>query len=212
MPQSFTIGLSPWQSRQAAMLYHYASLGQLMRLHAVVAQMLEGAVNSLLDRAATQQRGALLRSPQWGNRNTSENWASYGWLFLEQLQTSLAKDISMRAFDKYKVTSVNECLRGAEQYSMQWATEAEEEQYRQATGLINSIAGPIDQTVYHRPNPQWSDYAFYGYFEAFRSDCPRIPKFRIRNDLFGVTGQIPPRTGVDIHHRKVLSKTASALQ
>lgn len=85
--------LTPWQSRQAAMLYHYASLDHLKRLHAVVTQMIEGVLNPLLDRAAIQQRDPLLRNSQWGDRNTSENWSNYGWPFLKELQTSLAKDL-----------------------------------------------------------------------------------------------------------------------
>lgn len=180
------------------MLYHYASLDQLKRVYAVVTHMIEGVVNPLLDTAAVQQRDSLLRNSRWGDRNTSENWSNYGWPFLKDMQASLAKNIARRAFDIYDITHVGEYLRGAEQYSMQWATEAEEEQYRQAAELINSIATPIDKTLYPRAKPQWNDFAFYVRFNAFKTDCPSIPKFRVRTDLLGVTGQIPPRTGVYI--------------
>jgi hypothetical protein len=192
------VNISPWQSRQAAMLYHYASLDYLKKLFRVVTHLIEGVADPLLAVAANQQRDSLLKNSIWGGRNTSENWANYAWPFLKEMQTSLAKNIALRAFDQYKVTEVSECLRGAEQFSMQWATEAEEKQYLQTVELVNSYAGPIDKTLYPRVKPRWSDFGFYSCFAGFKAECPRIPKFRVRSDLTAETGRVPPRTGVYI--------------
>jgi hypothetical protein len=112
------------------------------------------------------------------------------------LQASLAKDIAMRAFGKYEITAVNECLRGADQFSMQWATEEEEKQYVQAIALINWYSSRIDKTMFPQRVPRWNDFRFASVFGSFKASSPRIPKFHIRTDLVGQTGKMPPRTGV----------------
>jgi hypothetical protein len=189
---------SPWHARQAAMLYEYASLNYLKKLHKVVTQLIDGVVDPLLTISASQGRDALLKNGQWETRNTSENWANNAWPFLKELQGSLAKDIAMRAFDQYKITATSECLRGAEQFSMQWATADEEKEYERAVALVNSFASNIDYTLFPQREPRWSDYDFFYAYAGFKAESPRIPKFRIRTDLIGETGGVPPRTGVYI--------------
>lgn len=180
------------------MLYEYASIGYLKKLHLVVSQLIDGVVDPLLVVAAAEGRDALLTSRQWGIRDTSGNWANNAWPLLKDLQASLSKDIAMRAFDQYKQTATNDKLRGAEQFSTNWLTPEEEREYEAALALINHYASSIDDTLDPQPIPRWDDYNFAYKFSGFAKENPRIPKFRIRTDLVGQTGQVPPRTGVYI--------------
>jgi len=180
------------------MLYKYSSLEYLKRLHAVVSQAIDGVIDPLLNTAHTQNRDQLLLSEQWGTRNTSQNWADNAWPMLKDLQASIAKDIAMRAFDKYKMTATDEKLRGTEQFSMQWLTADEERQYNQTVSVINKVASNIDDTFSPEPLPRWTDSGFAYSFPSFKNESPMIPKFRVRKDIIGETGKMPPRTGVYI--------------
>lgn len=180
------------------MLYQYTSLDYLKRLHSAITLAIDGVIDPLLDTAAAQERDNLLVSKQWGTRNTSQNWADNAWPFLKDLQASIAKDIAMRAFDKYKVTATDEKLRGAEQFSMQWLTAEEERQYEEVVARINKLASKIDDTFSPEPLPRWDDFGFAYSFQEFKTESPTIPKFRIRSDIVGETGKAPPRTGVYI--------------
>jgi hypothetical protein len=191
-----TIELTPWQARQAAMLYQYASLDHLKGLHHAVTQLIDGVVGPMLDLAEAQGRDAILTDPRWGTRDTAENWANNAWPYLKDLQASLAKTIAMRAFDKFNVTWVSSNLRGVEQSSTQWMSPEEEERYEAVAQLISFYADPIDKTVDPSPKPHWDDFDFAYYFASFAAGSPRIPRFRMRPDLAAATGQAPPRTGV----------------
>lgn len=187
--------LSVWQARQAAMLYYYSSLDYLKQLHALITRFESGVADPLLTLAETQDRDAVLSNAQWGERNTSENWANNAWPMLKDLQVELAKDIALRKFNKYKITSVNDCLKGIEQYSMNWTTEQEEREFRRVLSTISAHARRIDSTLDERA-PHWDDYGFSYELPSFVIECPRIGRFQIRSDLIGQTGQLPPRTGV----------------
>lgn len=178
------------------MLYKYTSLAYLKQLHTVVTQAIDGVIDPLLDFATAQGRDKVLVSPQWGTRNTSQNWANNAWPMLKDLQASIAKDIAMRAFGNYKVTATDEKLRGAEQFSMQWLTAEEESQYNQAIAVINRYSSKIDRTFSPEPLPRWNDFIFSRCFAEFKIESPLVQKFRIRDDIAVKTGNAAPRTGV----------------
>lgn len=191
-----SLQLSPWQRRQAAMLYRYSSLDYLRRLHQLVSHLIDGVADPLITLAQAQGRDAVVSDAKWGGRYTSENWANNAWPILKELQAELSKDIALRSFDKYKKTSVDECLRGAEQFSMLWSTPEEERQYQLAVQAVNNIATRIDNTVDPQSSPRWSDYSLATIFPSFIEESPKIPEFRVREDLKCRTGSMPPRTGV----------------
>ena len=189
--------LTAWQARQAAMLYHYSSLDYLKKLHQLVHNFATGVVDPLLTLAQQQGRDSVITDSRWGTRNTSDNWANNAWPILKDLDARLAKDIAFRSFEKYKTTAVNECLRGIEQFSTNWATEEEEREFQNIVSKINLYASRIDSTFEPR-TPHWDDYAFAYEFPSFVVESPRIPEFKIRTDLTAQSGQLPPRTGVYI--------------
>jgi hypothetical protein len=196
-PNTNTPNMTSWQAIQAAMLYQFASTDYLKNLHTIVTSLIDGVVDPLLELAKVQGRDLVIENDRWGKRDTSENWANNAWPHLKDLQLSLARDIARRAFGEYEKTAVNECLRAAEQFSMLWATDDEEDRYRAAVQLINHHAGRIDKTLATRAN-EWNDFRFMTTYPAFRREFQLVPVVQIRTDISGVTGQVPPRTGVYI--------------
>jgi hypothetical protein len=190
--------LTDWQKKQAAMLYHYASLDYIKNLHRMVTSLINGIVDPLLLLAKNQSRDSVLINPRWGTRDTSENWSNNAWPFLKEYQVSLAKDIANRAFDKYEITGTNDCFRGLSEYSMRWATVEEEEAFDNIVRAISSYAIKIDTTLDDYQDSRWVDSSFVKYYNQFRNDNPQVPKFRVRTDVVGESGKTPPRTGVYI--------------
>lgn len=191
-----TFTLSAWHKTQSAMLYHFASLDYLKGLHRMVSQFMDGVVDPLLDLAKAQNRDSVLVDANWGMRDTSQNWANNAWPFLRDYRESLAKDIAGRAFEHYKITGTNQCLRGIDEYSMQWSTPEEEDRFNSVVRAIESYADKIDKTLSDAHHSRWSDYGFAYDYRDFAAQFPQIPKFRVRTDVQAESGKTPPRTGV----------------
>lgn len=104
--------LGPWQKKQAAMLYYYASGAYLKPLHAMVTNLIDNVADPMLDLAKSQGRDAQLISERWGKRHISQNWSNNAWPFLKDLQVSLARDLAALNRGEYRVTAVNNALRG----------------------------------------------------------------------------------------------------
>jgi hypothetical protein len=187
--------LTQWQKIQAAMLYRFASVEYLKELHQLVTDLINGVVDPLLELARQQGRDAIVSSTQWGERDTSRNWANNAWPFLKDLQIQIAKDIAMRGFGQYEKTAVSECLRGAEQSSMLWTTAEEEERYKAASGLISTHAWRIDKTLDWQQGG-WNDSSMMNVYPGFFAAQAEIPGFRVRHDIVGESGKLPPKTGV----------------
>lgn len=153
-----TLTSDPWRCRQAAMLFHYSSLGYLQGRHKQVSLLIDDIVDPLLDLAKQQGRDAMLSDKRGGGRNTSSNWTNNAWPMLKGMQASLARDIGLRSFGKYDVTGINYHLRSASQYSMDWASEQEEQQYQAAISIISryvqvespTSATPLKQPIFNK--------------------------------------------------------------
>jgi hypothetical protein len=190
--------IDSWHQKQAAMLLHFTSLDYLKEIQNIVNDLINSIVNPLLDLADSQGRDAVLVDPVWGTRNTSENWANNAWPILKDLQAALAKDIALRASGRFEKTAVNECLRGIDQYSLDWTSPEEERIFKLALEKISAEAGNLDDTLSASNDNRWSDYDFAYSYPSFATKFSKIPKFRIRRDVIGETGSLPPKTGVYI--------------
>ena len=188
--------LSDWQKKQAAMLYHYSSLEYLKYLHRMVTNLIDGIIDPLLVLAKYQDRDSIFISSRWGTRDTSENWSNFAWPFLKDYQASLAKDIANRAFEKYQKTGTNDCFRGVAEYSLRWATVAEEKCFEDIVRAISSYANKIDKTLDDYQHSRWTDFGFTLAYQEYRIDHPNIPRFQIRTDLPTESGKVPPKSGV----------------
>jgi hypothetical protein len=188
--------LTAWHCKQAALLYHFASVERLKGLQRMVSALIDGVVEPLLLLAQAEQRDSVLVDARWGNRNTSANWSNNAWPFLKEFQASLVKDIAGRAFERYGTTGVNEYFRGIGEYSTQWMTPAEQTNLEAAISLISAYAIDVDDTLNDYHDSRWTDSCFTKVFKEFASTHTQIPKFRIRTDVTGESGKTPARTGV----------------
>jgi hypothetical protein len=188
--------LTVWQQKQAAVLYHFASLDYLKGLHRMVTDLMNGFIEPLLSAAKEQGRDSVLVDPRWGTRNTVENWSNNAWPFLKDFQASLAKDIAGRALERYEKTGANDCFRALSEYSTQWATVEEEDAFEKMVRRISAYALQIDQTLDDYNNSRWSDFGLHHAYAKFVLEHPRLPRFHIRTDVTGEGGKTPGRTGV----------------
>lgn len=190
--------LTTWQKKQAALLYFFASDEYLKGLHERV-RALQTFVDGILDKSRDEGRDRFLKSSQWGERDTSENWSNHAWSFLADFGLSVSKHMADRASEIYHRTGAYQCGRGMAEFSMRWALPAEEEQFDAMFASITRYAGYIDDTMEKgQVDSRWDDFCLTLAWQEHASKFPRLPVLRIRDDISCKTGDIPPKTGVYI--------------
>lgn len=188
--------LTTWQKKQAALLYFFSSDKYLKGLQERVRE-LQLFVDGILDKSRDEGRDRFLKSSQWGDRDTSENWSNHAWSFLADFGLSVARHMADRASEIYHVTGAYQCGRGMAEFSMQWALPAEEEQFDAMFASITRYAGYIDDTMEKgQIDSRWDDFCLTLAWQEYASEFSQLPKFRIREDISCKTGEIPPKTGV----------------
>lgn len=193
---NYQFTLSQWQKKQAALLYYFSSMEYLISLKDRVTG-LKIFAEEKLDRSRLEDRDRFLRSAQWGDRNTTENWSNNAWPFLADFQISTSQAIADLPSEIYHVTGASQCIRGISEYSMQWATVDEEMKFDEMLAEISKYARNIDYTMQKRYGVSWWDdfcltHAWIEHCENFQS----IQKFNVLFDVVALTGERPPRTGV----------------
>ena len=188
-PKTTTYHLSLWQKRQAAMLYYYSSLDYLKALKPKIEELIVMA-EMLLERRSILD--PLMVSERWGVRDTAANWSSGGFPALTAFRQSTMWHIAKRADQFYGITGANQCARLLREYSMQWATQEQEEEFRERAEEVFKYAGKIDGVMEQR----WDDATFWLIWERNKQYFPRLPKFKVHLDIEGESGSVPSRTGV----------------
>jgi len=192
-----TFPLSLWQKRQAAMLYRWMSLDYLKQLKTLIGKLIQGA-DVLVDLSERQGRDALIANPRWGVRDTTTNWTTYAYPALEDFRKSTLRLIGWRANEIYCGTGAYQCAQMLEEFSSGWMTEDEEDRFKQQFEAIFSYASRIDEAAgaggLRNLNDESMDWYWFDKREA--EHFPRLPKFRVRTDIQGKNGKVPPKTGV----------------
>lgn len=183
--------LNKWQKRQAALLYHFASLDYLKGLKKLLDDFVNG-VDITLDLAQQQGRDQLLVSERWGVRDTVANFSTYGFPALKDFQKATNRDIARRASELYEFTGYNQCARLLGELSMNWSTPEEEQKFEAGMKRIANHAGPVDSTM----KRSWDDGVFAIAARKFEELLDPLPKFRVRTDVTAESGKRPIRTGV----------------
>ncbi len=156
-----------------------------------------GITDDTLKKSREEKRDQWLRSPQWGDRNTTENWANNAWGFLADFRQSVTRDIADRALSIYHVTGTYQCGRGMSEYSMLWTTPEEQEKFDAAFAEISRYAGNIDDTMDKTGGSnEWTDFGLTLEWTKQREHFPMLPKFRVWTDITAESGTLPPKTGV----------------
>lgn len=188
--------LSPWQKKQAALLYKFASIEYLKGLKKRVDDLISTAETGLRS-AAQEERDTLLSSINWGERDTAENWANNAWPFLADFQLSIAKDLANRAVESYNITGANQCGRGLAEFSMLWSTPTEQATFEEMFAALSLYARNIDQTMNKSgKTSKWHDYGLTLAWKNNNSQFIQLPQFRLREDVVCESGRVPIRTGV----------------
>lgn len=186
--------LSPWHKRQAAILYHYTSLGYLKGLLPRVEELIARADALLDDRERFDPH---MRAIGWDTRDTAANWATWAYPALVEFKESLLKDIALRAVESYDITDANNASRMLREYSMNWAEPDQEEEFREfAEKEVFKYASPINAALL-RPRTD-DDYTYYVEWKRSSAKFSRLPCFRVRTDVEAETDGRVPRTGVYI--------------
>ena len=191
-----SVELSLWRKKQVALLYYFASTKYLEGLHLMISNF-EKHVSSLIHKAGVEGRDQFLVDKKWARRNTSDNWSNCAWPFLADFQVRTAEEIADRAANKFYVTGSNECQRGMSEYSLQWTSPSEERALDAMMHAISMYALEIDSTMDRSQDcGRWDDFCFACAWKEHAEKFRRLPKLRLRNDIVGEHGRLPPITGV----------------
>jgi len=185
--------LTIYRKRQAAVLYHYASLDYLKGLIPLIDETIL-AFHRVAQTAQAQGRDALFTSKRWGVRGTSANADTYGTPFLSGLRETTLKQISDAAFEKHGKTDVSYAAGGLREIDTGWMSDAEYERYEKAWNAAYAYASNIDDTMDRQS--RWDDSLFVHKWAECQPHFEPMPKFRVRTDVQAETGKKPPRTGV----------------
>lgn len=192
------LSLTAWQKKQAALLYHFSSLKYLEGLRDRV-NAIKLFSEQKMNQSRLEGRDRFLKSRQWGDRDTTENWSNNAWQFLADFQLSVSNAISNHPMNVFHVTGTYQCARGMNEYSMQWATVEEEKQFDALFADISNYARNIDNTMQKRYGVSWwTDFSLALTWEEYAAELQTIPRFQIRSDVIADNEQLPPRTGVYI--------------
>jgi hypothetical protein len=162
--------LSPWRRRQVAMLYHYTSLEYLEDISGMISRLISG----------------LLTPDQEKSRE-----------MLEEMHALLKVDIKQRSAGRYVWGSLDHFFNQVAHADIYEDSHRRSDEYQIYSGLISGYIAPTDSLLIgHRRQRPVGDHWFASHYADFLSDCARIPKFRVRLDIFAETGQRPPRPGV----------------
>jgi hypothetical protein len=77
-----------------------------------------------------------------------------------------------------------------------WLTPEQEQQFKERFGLVYRYASRIDDVT--ERDSTMDDYTFWVIWNEHKEAFSRLPRFRVRTDIEGESGKVPPRTGVYI--------------
>ena len=192
------VALSLTQKRQATMLYHWMSQAYLQGLKSMIDALIDG-VSVDLALAKTPGRDQVLTNDRWGVRDTAANWSTHVYPALEDFRKSVIKDLASRAVESYEFTGAYQCSRMISEHSSLWMTREEEERFKAEFEKVYRYAMRIDQAAgVGGERSGLNDRGMQRYWTEDRFDAlfPRLPRFRVRTDVEGESGKLPPRTGV----------------
>ncbi|WP_241822118.1 hypothetical protein [Herbaspirillum sp. C7C8] len=154
-------------------------------------------VDPTLAKAKLQGRDALLTNSRWGTRDTSENWANNGWPFLAAFELSVATQIAERAFEVYSFTDAYNCGRGLSEYSLNWMTPEEEDEFQSRFDDLYLYAHNIDRTLKKSGiSGGWDDFDLTVCLAKHPEALGDATALRLRSDINAHSGTTPPRTGI----------------
>lgn len=186
--------LGYYQKRQATAHYYFSSLEYLKGLKTRVDALVASA-DPVADKAQRSGVDRFLTSKRWGARDTVSNWSTGAWPFLKSFQESCVWHIAACKRQEYGITGANQCWMGMNEYSMLWATAEEESSFKERLNAVCDYASTID-SICSRPWSDVNESMMNNGWQNNKQLFPRLPRFIVRTDVVGKSGQLPPQTGV----------------
>ncbi len=190
-----TFELSPYQKRQAALLYHWTSKEYLEGLLALINGLIAGA-DTTLDLAGLQGRDQLIANEQWGVRDTSANWRASAWPALQAFKESTIWHIEQRAHDNLDQTGLTQCGRMLDELSPYWMTPSEKAWFDSQWRTIDEYADRHDLAVGVGEYRPLHDLEMSMQWELHAHQFSQLPKFNVHTNHAFATGERPIQSGV----------------
>ncbi|MFV0663240.1 hypothetical protein [Denitromonas sp.] len=187
--------LSLHQKRQATLLYHWMSREYRQQLLDMINRLIAG-VDVVVDEAQLQGRDRLMTSPRWGVRDTTTNWATHVYPALQEFRESTIWHIAQVANEVYGITGAYQCARMLSEHSSRWMTVEEEERFKAEFQKVQRHAQRIDSVCGSGGQKRIDDGMMFDAWKENSYLFLRLPLFRVRTDIEGGSGKVPPRTGV----------------
>ncbi|WP_017357428.1 hypothetical protein [Stenotrophomonas sp.] len=186
--------LNAWHKRQATLLYHVASMPYIKGLVERIDALIAFTDGLLEERADLDTAGRALAN--WRPIDTAGHFSTYAYPALVDFRENVVKSIALRSFEQYRTAGQDQCSRMLDEYAHQmiWASREQEDEFRHLTESVFRYAGLLSDVMY-RPSTL-DDFSFWSLWQEKKHLFPRIPRFRVRTDVVGVSDQTPPRTGV----------------
>ncbi|MGE8210020.1 MAG: hypothetical protein ACN6RH_10950 [Stenotrophomonas rhizophila] len=186
--------LNAWHKRQATLLYHFASMPYIKELLERIDALIAFADGLLDERAGLDTAGRALAD--WRPIDTAGHFSTYAYPALVDFRENVVKSIALRSFEQYRTAGQDQCSRMLDEYAHQmvWASREQEDEFKRLAESVFRYAGLLSDVMY-RPSTL-DDFSFWYLWQEQKHLFPRMPRFRVRTDVVGVSGQTPPRTGV----------------
>ncbi|MBT0964236.1 hypothetical protein [Denitromonas iodatirespirans] len=153
-------------------------------------------VDVVVDEAQLQGRDRFMTSPRWGVRDTTTNWATHVYSVLQEFRESTIWHIAQVANEVYGITGAYQCARMLSEHSSRWMTVEEEERFKAEFQKVQRHAQRIDSVCGSGGQKRIDDGMMFDAWKENSHHFLRLPLFRVRTDVEGESGKMPPRTGV----------------
>ena len=189
--------LNPWHKRQAALLYHYASLEYLKGLLPLIDEWIAFTDTALNERQPLDAVG--MAHANWDRVNTTAHFSTHAFAAMVEFRENVLWCVNARTFEKFGIAGENQCARMLQEYAgypdnMLWTTPEQQMGFEERAERAFNYAQKIS-FILARPTTR-KDFLFWRDWQCDGHVFPKLPKFRVRTDVEGETGQVPPRTGV----------------
>jgi hypothetical protein len=191
MNDPYPMTLSPHQKRQAALLYHFSSMEFLDTIIARV-RALAAFSDQTVNYAIRVERDNAMRACGWSEANFPANCSKDAHPMLKDCLRALLRQKQMREKGWYDISGVSGALTGMSHFPMYWTLPEEEEKFLELSGDAVAVGIKLDTTIHHT----WTDLRMESSWDLYKNAFFRLPKFQIRTDVEGESGQRPVRTGV----------------
>ena len=191
---SDNLELNPWHKRQAALLYHFTSMDYLQSILQRIDKLIGMADAMLEERSSFDAAGIALGN--WSQTSTAAHFGTHAYPALIAFRESVAKYITLRAYERYGPAGEHQCARMLHEYApnMIWATHEQERAFGEEAESVFRYAADLSGYV-TRPGTV-DDLSYWIDWQSGHIKQERVPRFRVRTDIVGISGQTPPRTGV----------------